>query len=176
MIMAKGIANGLPLSGIVANKSLMDKQNPGSMGGTYSGNAVACAAGIACAEVMQEENILANVEARSQQLFTTLKKLQASPKTSHLFHDIRGKGLMVGCEFASPDWPSLFAAKGKEKGTPKGIASRVQKKCLENDMLTLTTSVYETIRFIPMLNVTEEEMKIGCEIFEKAVEEVAQEG
>lgn len=64
MVMAKGIANGMPLSGIVANKGLMDKQNPGSMGGTYAGNAVACAAGVACAEVMQEEKVLDNVAAR----------------------------------------------------------------------------------------------------------------
>ena len=64
MIMAKGIANGFPLSGIVSSKALMDTQGPGSVGGTYAGNAVACAAGVACAEVMQEENILANVNAR----------------------------------------------------------------------------------------------------------------
>ena len=64
MIMAKGIANGFPLSGIVSSKALTDLQAPGSVGGTYAGNAVACAAGVACAEVMQEENVLANVEAR----------------------------------------------------------------------------------------------------------------
>lgn len=64
LVMAKGIANGFPLSGIAASKVLMDKQAPGTMGGTYAGNAVACAAGVACAEVMKEENILANVQAR----------------------------------------------------------------------------------------------------------------
>ena len=64
MIMAKGIANGFPLSGIVSSRKLMDTQAPGSVGGTYAGNAVACAAGVACAEVMQEENVLANVQAR----------------------------------------------------------------------------------------------------------------
>jgi len=64
MVMAKGIANGFPLSGIVSRKEIMDKQTPGAMGGTYAGNAVACAAGVACAEVMKSENILDNVEAR----------------------------------------------------------------------------------------------------------------
>lgn len=64
MVMAKGIANGFPLSGIVSSKVLMDTQAPGSVGGTYAGNAVACAAGVACAEVMQEENVLTNVQAR----------------------------------------------------------------------------------------------------------------
>lgn len=64
MVMAKGIANGFPLSGIVSKKELMDKQGPGSIGGTYAGNAVACAAGVACADVMRDENILTNVDAR----------------------------------------------------------------------------------------------------------------
>jgi 4-aminobutyrate aminotransferase len=64
LVMAKGIANGFPLSGIVSRKELMDKQAPGSMGGTYAGNAVACAAGVACAQVMQSESILENVSAR----------------------------------------------------------------------------------------------------------------
>jgi 4-aminobutyrate aminotransferase len=53
MVFAKGIANGFPLSGIVGSKSLLDLMPPGTMGGTYAGNAVSCAAAIACAEVME---------------------------------------------------------------------------------------------------------------------------
>lgn len=64
MVIAKGIANGLPLSGIVSRKELMDTQTVGSMGGTYAGNAVACAAGVACATIMAREDILGNVERR----------------------------------------------------------------------------------------------------------------
>ena len=48
----------------MTRKELADKQPPGSMGGTYAGNAVSCAAGVACAKVMQEDNILENVQAR----------------------------------------------------------------------------------------------------------------
>ena len=78
---------------------------------------------------------------------------------------------MIACEFNSPNFPAI-----KTANVPAGIASRVQNKCLENDMLILTTSIYESIRFIPMLNVSEEEMKMGCDIFTKAVEDVAKEG
>lgn len=170
LVMAKGIANGMPLSGIAANKALMDKQNPGSMGGTYGGNAVACAAGVACAEVMQEEKVLENVAARSKQLLDALNALKNSPKTGHLIKDVRGLGLMIGLEFNSPAFPTLTP-----KDVPAGISSKVQAKCLQNDMLTLTTSIYETIRFIPPLTISEEEMKQGCEIFTKAVEDVANE-
>lgn len=64
LTIAKGIANGFPLSGIVSRRELTDKLKPGSMGGTYAGNAVSCAAGIAVAEVLEEEKILDNVNAR----------------------------------------------------------------------------------------------------------------
>jgi 4-aminobutyrate aminotransferase len=53
MVFAKGIANGFPLSGVVGKKELFDKIKPGTMGGTYAGNAVSCAAAVACAKVMQ---------------------------------------------------------------------------------------------------------------------------
>ena len=58
------MANGFPLSAIISRKELTDKLKPGSMGGTYAGNAVSCAAAVASAEVMKEENILENVNAR----------------------------------------------------------------------------------------------------------------
>ena len=53
MVFAKGIANGFPLSGVVSSQDRMDMMPPGTMGGTYAGNAVSCAAAIACAEVME---------------------------------------------------------------------------------------------------------------------------
>lgn len=77
---------------------------------------------------------------------------------------------MVGLEFNSPGFPTLTPQQ-----VATGISSKVQAKCLENDMLTLTTSIYETIRFIPPLTVTEDEMKMGCDILKKAVEDVANE-
>jgi 4-aminobutyrate aminotransferase len=64
LIMAKGLANGYPLSGIVSRKELMDTVDPGAFGGTYAGNAVACAAGVAAQEVYQMGDIEKNVAAR----------------------------------------------------------------------------------------------------------------
>jgi acetylornithine/succinyldiaminopimelate/putrescine aminotransferase len=63
-----------------------------------------------------------------------------------------------------------------QKGRVKDIGSRVAKKCLAKGMLILTTSVFDVIRFIPALNVTEEEMALACKIFKESVEEVANEG
>lgn len=157
LIMAKGIANGFPLSGIVSRKELMDKQQPGSMGGTYAGNAVSCAAGVAVAKAFKEEKILDNVNARGGELKGALQAAKADPKTGKLIYDVRGLGLMLALEC-----------------TPgKGYASKIQAKCMEKDMLVLTTSIYDTLRFIPPLNITKEDMAKGIQIITDAIKEVA---
>lgn len=157
LIMAKGIANGFPLSAIASRKELMDAQKPGSMGGTYAGNAVSCAAGIAVAKAFKDEKILENVNARGAELKGTLEDAWKDEKTGHMIHDVRGLGLMLAMEFKPG----------------KGYGSKVQAKCLEKDMLILTTSIYDTLRFIPPLNITKEDMAKGCQIIKEAIEEVA---
>jgi 4-aminobutyrate aminotransferase len=157
LIMAKGIANGFPLSGIVSRKELMDKQQPGSMGGTYAGNAVSCAAGVAVAKAFKDEKILDNVNARGAELKGALQAAKEDSTTGKLIFDVRGLGLMLALET-----------------TPgKGYASKIQAKCMEKDMLVLTTSIYDTLRFIPPLNITKEDMAKGIKIITDAIKEVA---
>lgn len=159
LVMAKGIANGMPLSGIVSRKELMDTQPPGTMGGTYGGNAVACAAGVAVAKAFKEEKVLENVNARSKELRGMLEGLKADPKIGSMIHDVRGLGLMLAVEF---------------KPSPRGsLGSKVQAKCKEKGMLILTTSIYDTLRFIPALNISKEDMAHGCQILKESIEEVA---
>lgn len=158
MVMAKGIANGFPLSGIVSRQELMDTQKPGSMGGTYAGNAVSCAAGVAVAKAFQEERILENVNARGKEIMNMLRAAQSESTTGKIIYDVRGLGLMVALECQ----PS------------HGYASKIQAKCMEKDMLVLTTSIYDTIRFIPPLNITKEDMAKGCQIIKEAIQEVAE--
>lgn len=94
MVIAKGIANGFPLSGIVSRKELMDLQKPGSMGGTYAGNAVSCAAAIAVQEVFEEEKILDNVATRGEELFGLLNELKADKEIGNTIAEVRGLGLV----------------------------------------------------------------------------------
>lgn len=157
LIMAKGIANGFPLSGIASRKELMDQQKPGSMGGTYAGNAVSCAAGIAVAKAFQEERILENVVARGKELMDVLRAAQKDDRTAKIVYDVRGLGLMLALE-CQPG---------------HGYASKIQAKCMAKDMLVLTTSIYDTIRFIPPLNISKEDMAKGCQIIKEAIDEVA---
>jgi 4-aminobutyrate aminotransferase len=156
LVIAKGIANGFPLSGIASRRELMDKQPPGSMGGTYAGNAVSCAAALAVQDVFDEENVLANTRARGKQFVAGLQRLKDSGKYPIL--DIRGLGLMIGIEFDN-------------QKVPYGTASKVASACLDHGMMILTTSVYETLRFMPPLIISEDECKLGLEIFEKALDD-----
>src|SRR6266498_4320483 len=96
MTVAKGIASGMPLSGVFSRTDIMLKLDVGSIGGTYGGNAVACAAGVATVRAIREEKMLENATERGIQLMTGLRKFQEEyPQIG----DVRGLGLMAGTEF-----------------------------------------------------------------------------
>eukprot|EP00494_Astrolonche_serrata_P004815 UN04829 len=85
LVMAKGIASGYPLSALATRDEISAKQIPGSMGGTFGGNAVSCAAAIATIDTFHEESILKNVQERSKQLIKSLKEM----KNNNLIDEIR---------------------------------------------------------------------------------------
>jgi 4-aminobutyrate aminotransferase len=91
-----------------------------------------------------------------------------------LIEDIRGSGLMVGVQFANPALQrgSSNAAAGNAQAQPQ-IAPRVVQECVKRDMLLLSTSVFDVLRFIPTLTISEEELSQACGIFKEALEAVA---
>jgi 4-aminobutyrate aminotransferase len=156
MTVAKGIASGMPISGVISRLELMSKWIPGSHGGTYGGNAVAAAAAVATIRTIKEEKIIENVVARGAQLKAGLAHLQDKyPQIA----DVRGLGLMVGTEFRD--------AQGKpDKKTTKAV----QAECLSRQMMLLTAGPWDnTIRWIPPLVVTESQMNEALSIFESAL-------
>ena len=159
MTVAKGIASGMPLSGVFSSLDLMKKWPTGSHGGTYGGNALAMAAGVATIQAMREENMIENSAARGLQLQTGLRKLQ---EEYPVIGDVRGLGLMVGTEFVD--------AKGKpDKTTVKAVVHAAE----ENGLLLLTCGTYDnTIRWIPPLNVTSEQINTGLGIFGASLKSV----
>lgn len=159
LIMAKGLASGMPLSCVAAKSRIMDKAVAGSHGGTYGGNIVSCAAAAATLTVIKKENLLENAAALGIILLDRLNQLK---KKHSCIGDVRGLGLMAGVEFVKP----------KGKIPDKDKASAVKKACIENGMLILTCGTYDNvIRFIPPLIITEEHLNQGLEIFEKAIEQ-----
>lgn len=160
LVIAKGLASGLPLSGVLAPMSLMEKWTPGSHGGTYGGNAVAAAAAVATIQTIRAENLVENAQTRGLQLSESLRRLQVQYP---IIGDIRGLGLMIGVEFRDAD------------GNPdKSTAKVVQKACFEERLLLLTCGPWDnTIRWIPPLIVTEEQIEVGLQIFERALNKIA---
>lgn len=156
---AKGIASGMPLSGVFTRTDIMKKVDTGSIGGTYGGNAIACAAGVATIRAMRDEKMLENATEKGIQLMTGLRKLQEEyPQIG----DVRGKGLMIGTEFTAN------GNRAKEKQMVKDVIHSVEEK----GMLLLSCGTYDnTLRWIPPLNVTSEQVNNGLSIFGEALKE-----
>ena len=158
MTMAKGLASGLPLSGIAARRELMERWIPGSHGGTCGGNAVACAAAVATIRVIHQEGLLENSQRMGALLMERLWELQGDFPA---IGDVRGLGLMVGAEFTDFD------------GTPAtDLAKAVVKGCLKRRLLLLNCGTLgNTVRWIPPLAVTQEQMEEALAVFKDALEE-----
>ncbi|WP_336650671.1 aspartate aminotransferase family protein [Kocuria rosea] len=156
IITAKGVASGFPISAIAASTETMSKAWPGSQGGTYGGNAVSAAAGVATLEVVKEEGLVENSRVRGEQLQAGLIQIQ---ERFPVIGNVRGLGLMQGIEFTAQD------------GTPDAAtAAAVQQATTEQELLTLTCGPEgNVVRLIPALVVTEEEVSLGLERFEAAV-------
>ena len=155
MIMAKGLGSGVPISAIGASRALMEKWPPGAHGGTYGGNALAAAAGVATIAVLRDEDLPGNAARRGERLIDGLKELQAEYP---IIGDVRGHGLMVGVEFARDGQP--------DKDTTKAV----QKACLDRRLLLLTCGTYDNvIRWIPPLVVTDAQIDEALGVFAEAL-------
>ena len=156
LVTAKGLASGFPLSGIAAPHELMAKGWTGSQGGTYGGNAVACAAALATLDVIRDEGLVENARARGAELRDGLRKTAAD---NPIIDDVRGLGLMVGNEFATAE------------GAPDAAAARrAQHAAGERGLLLLTCGAWgNVVRMIPPLVVTAEQVQEAVGIWTAAV-------
>jgi 4-aminobutyrate aminotransferase len=159
LITAKGLASGFPLSGIAASSELMAKAWPGSQGGTYGANAVACAAALATLDVIEDEKLVQNSADRGDELRTALAGVAANHDQ---ITDVRGLGLMIGNEFRDAD------------GNPDGAtAGAVQAEAARRGLLLLTCGAWsQVVRFIPALVVTTEQVDEAAKIWSESVDAV----
>jgi 4-aminobutyrate aminotransferase len=152
LLVAKGIASGMPLGAMVARAEIMESWSIGAHGSTYGGNPVACAAALATIELL-EGGLVDNAAARGEQAMAGLRELLGRyPKT---VLDVRGKGLMIGVEFADPK-----------------LAEEVQWACFIRGLLVLECGK-QTVRLCPPLVASEAEVDTALRIFAEAVEAVA---
>ncbi len=158
---AKAIANGLPLSAIAARRELHERWGRGAHGTTYGGNPVACAAGLAVLDTIEEEELVANAAARGAELTAGLGRLMAEDER---IGDVRGPGLMVGVEFVTD----------RATKAPDGaLADQLVARSADLGLLVLSCGpAHQVVRWIPPLNVSGAEVAEALEIFGEALRTV----
>ncbi|AJX35187.1 4-aminobutyrate--2-oxoglutarate transaminase [Burkholderia oklahomensis] len=136
MTIAKSLAGGMPLSGVVGRADVMDAAAPGGLGGTYAGNPLAVAAAHAVLDVIDEEKLADRATVLGDRLKAKLAALRADVPQ---IVDVRGPGAMVAAEFVDPDTRASDAA----------FTKRVQALALERGLLLLICGVdANVIRFL----------------------------
>jgi 4-aminobutyrate aminotransferase / (S)-3-amino-2-methylpropionate transaminase / 5-aminovalerate transaminase len=157
---AKSLAGGFPLSGVVGRAAIMDAAEPGGLGGTYAGNPLACAAALAVLDVFEEENLLDRAEAIGARIKTRLEIMQRRNDLRPIAA-IRGPGAMIAFDLV------------KERGThhPDAEATRlVTKRAYEDGLVLLSCGTDgNTIRVLVPLTAENEIIDEGLEILERAL-------
>ena len=158
LITAKGLASGYPLSAVAASRALMSSGAPGSQGGTYGANAVACAAALATLDVMEQEELVSHAATEGAYLFERLRTLRDS---HDCIDEVRGMGLMLGMEIV------------KAPGQPDGErAAALLKACEQSGLLLLRCGIHgQVVRWLPPLTASRQEIDQAVNLFQDALEE-----
>ncbi len=155
--LAKSIANGYPLGATAARRDLMKQWGAASHGTTFGGSPVSCAAALATLDVIRDENLLENARVQGTYLKQALDELKAE---TPIIGDVRGIGLMVAVEFVKP---------GTKEPNPD-MAGRVLRGALADGLIMYPCGHWsQTIRLIPPLIITRDQLEHGLEIFRQAV-------
>jgi len=158
MTTAKSIAGGLPESAVVARAEIMDGVTPGTIGGTYCGNAVACAAALKVIEVMQRDDYPGKALKIAEKC---MKRFNEWKEKYPVIGDVRGTGAMMGVEFVTD----------KESKAPNAdLVNAIVNEAVQNGLLLESAGTYgNVIRFLCPLCVTDAQLEAGLEIYENAL-------
>jgi 4-aminobutyrate aminotransferase len=150
LLFAKGIASGLPLGGIVGDRSLLDRWPTGTHGSTFGGNPVSCAAALATLDVLEREDCY----RRARELgAAAVERLRREVGSNASVRDIRGIGLMIGVELAD-----------------KAVTERVAARCLAAGVIVLSCGPNENVlRLAPPLTIGDDELTHGLDVLCEAI-------
>ncbi|MEX5277626.1 4-aminobutyrate--2-oxoglutarate transaminase [Kocuria sp. CPCC 205261] len=155
---AKGIAGGMPLSGVVGRAELVNVVHGGGLGGTYGGNPVACAAALGAIETIEDWNLA----DRALEIEKIIKEeLGSLAESSPIVGELRGRGAMMALEFVKP----------RSKEPNADAAQQIAAKCLEQGVVILTCGTFgNNVRLLPPLVIDFDLLREGLRIFAKAIE------
>ncbi len=154
---AKGIAGGLPLAGVTGRAELMDAVHVGGLGGTYTGNPVACAAALGAIRTMETDDLPAAAR-RIEELL--VGRLTAMQQKYPAIGDVRGRGAMVAVELVSDP---------VTKAPDAALTGAIAAACAREGVIVLTAGTYgNVLRFLPPLVIGEDLLLEGLDLVEKA--------
>jgi 4-aminobutyrate aminotransferase / (S)-3-amino-2-methylpropionate transaminase / 5-aminovalerate transaminase len=158
---AKSLAGGFPLSGVVGRAAIMDSVAPGGLGGTFAGSPVSCAAALAVLDVFRDEHVLERAEKQGA---LVRARLDAMREQFPFIGDVRGLGAMLAIE--------LVRDRATSEPAPE-LASRLAKHASERGLILLTAGIYgNVIRILAPLTASPELMDEGLTILEQSLSDL----
>lgn len=160
---AKSLGAGMPISAVTGRSEIMEAPHPGGLGGTYSGNPLACVAAILAIDTISQPDFLARATEVGDVMRDRLEKIQASHP--HLVGDVRGLGPMLLMEFV----------KDPETKTPFLEATQaVTAATLKRGVITIRAGLYSNcVRFLPALDIGDADLTEALDVVEESVNEVS---
>nr|WP_202624594.1 4-aminobutyrate--2-oxoglutarate transaminase [Steroidobacter agaridevorans] len=157
---AKSIAGGFPLSGVVGRAALMDAVEPGGLGGTYAGSPISCAAALAVIDVIAKENLLARAHEIGNTIRTRINEVMRSNSNAPIAN-LRGLGAMLAFDVVKSD----------PDRSPDGVGARlVAARALDGGLIVLTCGTYgETVRLLTPLTISDAVLNEGLNILVNAI-------
>jgi 4-aminobutyrate aminotransferase/(S)-3-amino-2-methylpropionate transaminase len=157
VVTAKGIAGGLPLSGVTGRAEIMDAIHPGGLGGTYAGNPVACAAALAAIEIYEQGDLIQRTHEIETLMFSRLQKLQADDTR---IGDVRGRGAMIAIELVKEGTDEPDAV----------LTKQIAAYAIAHGVIILTCGTYgNVIRFLPPFTISDELLHEALDVLAEAL-------
>ena len=164
MTVAKSLAGGIPLSGVIGKAEIMDSPDPGGLGGTYGGSPLGCAAAHAVLDVIEEEQLCARSTRIGTLMVERIQKMKQRSDTAAI-GDVRGLGAMVAFE--------LVKERGGHLPDPDKV-KLLTAKALEHGLVLLSCGIYgNTVRLLAPLTIPDAQLEEGLEILERSLVEIA---
>ncbi|NNM55812.1 4-aminobutyrate--2-oxoglutarate transaminase [Acidocella sp.] len=157
---AKSLAGGFPLSGVIGRAAIMDAAEPGGLGGTYSGSPIACAAALAVLDVIEEEKLIERANHIGAKMKSRLEAISRRNNTVPIA-EIRGPGAMIAFD--------VVATRGTNEPDPE-MTKKVIAKARENGLILLSCGVYgNAIRLLVPLTASDALLDEGLDVLEQAL-------
>ncbi len=161
---AKSLAGGFPLAGVIGKSEIMDAPAPGGLGGTYGGNPVSCAAALGVLDAIEKEKLVERAASLGETLTSRIRRMSGQAN-AHPIGDIRGLGAMVAFE--------LVSRHGTNQPDPEATKT-LCARALENGLLILSCGVFaNTIRILVPLTASDDIISEGLDILERSLGEIA---